>query len=131
MPKRRTAAVPLPAGWHNVTPRLIVRNARGLVAFLQSVFEAQGEFDDVRPSILRIGDSVVMVSEAGARPVATAFLYVYVNDVRATHRRGVDAGARAIEEPFDTGYGDVRGMIEDRWGNTWQIAMVQGGRHER
>jgi uncharacterized glyoxalase superfamily protein PhnB len=51
-----------------------------------------------------------------------AFLYVYVEDADATFRRAVDAGARPLEEPSDLEYGDRRGMVEDRWGNTWQIA---------
>jgi uncharacterized glyoxalase superfamily protein PhnB len=39
---------------------------------------------------------------------------------------GWDAGARSLEEPFDTPYGDRRCMIEDKWGNTWQIATQMG-----
>jgi hypothetical protein len=30
-----------------------------------------------------------------------------------------------IEQPFDLPYGD-RGMVEDRWGNLWQIATHLG-----
>jgi PhnB protein len=48
----------------------------------------------------------------------TAFLYVYVDDADATFRTAVAAGARAIEVPTDTPYGDRRGMVEDSWGNT-------------
>jgi len=33
-----------------------------------------------------------------------------------------EAGAQSIESPLNTPYGDRRAMIEDRWGNTWQIA---------
>ena len=51
-----------------------------------------------------------------------AFLYVYVDDADATYRRAVAAGARSLEAPIDTPYGDRRAMVEDRWGNTWQIA---------
>ena len=31
-------------------------------------------------------------------------------------------GANSVEAPTDTPYGDRRGMVEDKWGNTWQIA---------
>ncbi len=34
-----------PVGWHTVTPRLVARNAKGLVEFIHSVFEAEGSFD--------------------------------------------------------------------------------------
>ena len=40
----------------------------------------------------------------------------------ATHQRAVVAGARTLEAPFETPYGDRRYMVEDDWGNTWQIA---------
>jgi uncharacterized glyoxalase superfamily protein PhnB len=71
---------------------------------------------------------MVMVSNVGIRKVMTAFLYVYVDDADATYRRALDAGARSLEEPFDTPYGDRRCMVEDKWGNTWQIATQLGER---
>ena len=55
-----------------------------------------------------------------------AFLYVYVDDTDAAYRRAIDAGARSLEEPSDMPYGDRRCMVEDRWGNTWQIATHMG-----
>ena len=113
---------PAPAGWHTVTPRIVARDAKALVEFLTRVFGAAGEYRPDRPSEVRIGDSVIMVSDAGARPPTPAFLYVYVDDVDGTHRRAVDAGARSLEAPALVPYGDRRCMVEDRWGNTWQIA---------
>ena len=111
-----------PEGWHTVTPRIVAHDAAGLVEFLRRVFDATGDCLEAAPSVIRIGDSQLMISEAGTRAPMTAFLYVYVADVDATHRRAVAAGARTLEEPFDTPYGDRRSMVEDRWGNTWQIA---------
>ena len=111
-----------PPGWHTVTPRIVARDARGLVRFLASAFGARGEYDDARPSVVTLGDSIVMISDAGARPPAPAFLYVYVADTDSTYRRAVDAGARSLEAPMETPYGDRRAMVEDPWGNTWQIA---------
>ena len=69
-----------------------------------------------------IGDSVVMISDAGIRRPMTAFLYVYVDDTDAAYRRALAAGAHTLEEPSDMPYGDRRCMLEDAWGNTWQIA---------
>lgn len=112
----------LPAGWHTVTPRIVVRDAGRLVSFLAQVFGAAGEFEAERPTVAWIGDSALMISEAGIRPPTPAFLHVYVDDVDATFRRAVEAGARIVEEPFDTPYGDRRCMVEDEWGNTWQAA---------
>lgn len=96
-----------------------------LVEFLKQVFGATGEYVETRPSVITIGDSVLMISEAGMRRPMTAFLYVYVGNVEATYQRALKAGAHSIEEPFETPYGDRRCMVEDRWGNTWQIATTK------
>lgn len=111
-----------PDGWHTVTPRIVTRDARGLVGFLTVVFDASGEYLENRPSEVWIGDSVVMISDAGQRPAQPAFLYVYVEDADAAYQLAMDAGALSLEAPLDTHYGDRRCMIEDNWGNTWQIA---------
>ncbi|HKZ80174.1 MAG TPA: VOC family protein [Pyrinomonadaceae bacterium] len=111
-----------PEGWHTITPRIVVDGASQFVEFLWQVFGARGEYLEARPSVLRIGDSLVMISDAGIRNPMTAFLYIYVNDADATYQRALNAGARSLEEPFNTPYGDRRCMVEDKWGNTWQIA---------
>jgi uncharacterized glyoxalase superfamily protein PhnB len=105
-----------------VTPRIVVVDTKRFVDFLKQVFEATGDYLESRPSVIRIGDSLLMISEPAVRNKMTAFLYVYVDDADAVYRRAVEAGARTIEEPLDTPYGDRRCMVEDRWGNTWQIA---------
>jgi PhnB protein len=111
-----------PPGWPTVTPRIVTRDAHGLVDFLRGVFDATGTFQTSAPSIIGIGDSKIMVSEAGERGPETAFLYVYVADVETAWHRARERGATAIESPFDTPYGDRRCMVKDAWGNTWQIA---------
>ena len=111
-----------PEGWHTVTPRLVVRDARQLVEFLKQVFGATGEYQTERPSVITIGDSILMVSDAGIRSPMASFFYVYVSDTDTTHQRAIEAGARSLEAPFDTPYGDRRCMVEDEWGNAWQIA---------
>lgn len=111
-----------PAGWPNVAPRIVVSDSKGLVNFLREVFVATGEHQTQRPSEIWIGDSVILIGEPGVRPPLAAFLYVYVSDTDATYRRAVEAGARSLEAPTDMEYGDRRCMVEDAWGNTWQIA---------
>lgn len=115
-----------PAGWHTVTPRIVAHNALELVEFLSYVFSAIGEYDPAVPSVVRIGDSNVMISGAGPRSPKGAFLYVYVSDTDSTYRRALERGASSVEEPLDTPYGDRRCMVEDKWGNTWQIATRTG-----
>jgi uncharacterized glyoxalase superfamily protein PhnB len=71
---------------------------------------------------MRIGDSLIMVSDGGVREVRPTFLYVYVENTDETYQRAIEAGALTIEGPADMPYGDRRAMVQDRWGNTWQIA---------
>jgi PhnB protein len=117
-----------PEGWHTVTPRIVVNGAREMVDFVKEVFGATGDYEHDRPAILTIGDSIVMISDADVREPMPGFLYVYVDDVDATYRRAIQAGAISLEEPLDTPYGDRRGMVQDKCGNTWQIAAHSPGK---
>ena len=115
-----------PQGWHTVTPKLVVDDGRRAVEFLKQVFGATGDYVSDRPSVISIGDAMIMIGEVGIRSAVTSFLYVYVQDADATYQRALNAGARSLEKPMDTPYGDRRCMIEDQWGNTWQIATHMG-----
>jgi len=116
----------VPSGWPRVATRIVTRDAKGLVEFIIDVFGASGEYREARPSELRIGDSMLMVSDATERAPMGAFLHVYVEDTDATYHRALECGARSLEAAAVMPYGDRRAMIEDRWGNTWQIATYRG-----
>lgn len=116
-------SVPHP-GFRSVTPRIVVADAAAQIAFLRTVFGATGEHHADRPAEMRMGDSVVMVTQAGARELFPAFLYVYVSDADAAYARALGAGAISLEAPLDTPYGDRRAMVRDPFGNVWQIAHV-------
>jgi uncharacterized glyoxalase superfamily protein PhnB len=121
---KRSAPAPR-AGFHSVTPRIVVSDVAAQIAFLRSVFEATGEYHADRPAEMRIGDSLVMVTAPGGnRELFPAFLYVYVDDADAVFERAIAAGAASLEEPLDTPYGDRRAMVRDPFGNVWQIAHV-------
>ena len=111
-------------GYHSVTPRLVVDDVAGQVAFLRAVFDATGEVVDGRPAEIRIGDSLVMITSTAERDLFPAFLYVYVDDADRTYRTALDAGATSMEAPLDTPYGDRRAMVRDPFGNVFQIAHV-------
>ena len=112
----------IPDGWHSITPRLIVRDVPRMVEFLKQAFNADGEYNSERPSQLRIGDSLVMVSGVEVRDPMRSFLYLYVEDTDTTYERAMKAGAESLEDPCNTPYGDRRAMIRDPGGNIWQIA---------
>jgi PhnB protein len=118
----------IPKGWHSVTPRLVARDPARLVKFLKRAFAATGEFHAERPSVMKIGDSLVMISGVGPRKAMPTLLYLYVEDIDAAYRRALKAGAVSVEEPQDLPYGDRRGIVKDPGGNIWQIATHIVGR---
>jgi uncharacterized glyoxalase superfamily protein PhnB len=113
-----------PTGWRTITPRIVSRDSRNLVEFIKQVFEASGEYREGAPTILSIGDSMIMISDTDVRGPTPTFLYVYVRDADETYRLAVAAGAVSVEEPRNLPYGDRRAMIENRWANIWQIATL-------
>jgi PhnB protein len=48
--------------------------------------------------------------------------YVYVDDVDATYRAALAAGARSILEPTDQSYGDRTCGFVDPFDNRWWVA---------
>ena len=101
---------------------MVVSDLNAEVEFLRVVFDATGEVHVDRPAEIRIGDSLVMVSQAGERELFPAFLYVYVGNADDAFRRALAAGAVSIEEPLGTPYGHRRAMVRDPFGNVFQIA---------
>ncbi len=123
------AVKPKPDGYHSVTPYLIVDGAAGLIDFLKAAFAAQEfhRFDAPGGRIghaeVWIGDSAVMLGDARAEwQSMPSTLYVYVDDVDATYRRALEAGAETVQEPTDQFYGDRSAGVKDPCGNLWWIA---------
>jgi len=117
-----------PAGAPTVIPRIFTKDVAGLVDFMKTVFGARGELGFGGPTEMRIGDSLLLVSDGGTqRQPMPACLYVYVESADETYRRALAAGAESIEDPADMPYGDRRAMVRDAWGNLWKIATRQEG----
>lgn len=123
------AVNPIPAGYHTVTPYLVVRGVPSLIEFVQQTFDAQEIVRMARPdgivmhAEVRIGDSMVMMGEhTGDSEPKTAMLYVYVEDVDTVYQRAVAAGGVSISEPANQFYGDRHGGVKDAFGNQWWIA---------
>jgi PhnB protein len=119
-------------GFHTVTPYLTVDDASGLIDFLRQVFAAEEVRRDHHPdgsimnAELRIGDSIVELSQASARWAATpAALHIYVPDTDAAYDRALQAGAATLYEPADMPYAERSAGVRDPFGNTWFIATFQ------
>jgi PhnB protein len=126
------AVKPIPDGYHTITPYLTVQGVPKLIDFLKLAFEAR-EIErmaqpdgTIRHAELRIGDSVVMMGEAGGErePMPSA-MYLYVNDTDAVYRGALQAGATSLMEPADQFYGDRSAGVKDPSGNYWWIATHQ------
>jgi PhnB protein len=116
-----------PIGWPSVMPRIVTSDVTGLTEFLRTVFGGEGELRSGAPTEIRIGDSIILISDGGGvREAMPAFLYVYVENADETYRRAIAAGAESIETPGDMPYGDRRATVRDSWANVWQIATHRG-----
>jgi PhnB protein len=133
----KAKAKPIPEGYHRLTPYLIVDGAAKALDFYTRVFGARelmrmpGPGGKVGHAEIRIGDSVIMLAdehpEMGARgprkfggsPVS---LMLYVEDVDATVKTAVAAGAKLLRPVEDKFYGDRSGTIEDPFGHQWHVS---------
>jgi uncharacterized glyoxalase superfamily protein PhnB len=72
---------------------------------------------------LMIGDSLVMLGQAGGQwKPREAALYLWMNDVDATHAAALRAGGTSESEPEDKPYGHRTAGVIDPNGVTWWIA---------
>ena len=117
-----------PQGFHTVNPYLVVNGAAQLLAFLTKAFGAEevgerfkGPDGAIMHAAVRIGDSMVEVSDAPVKPMPAA-LHLYVEDTDATYRRALEAGGTSLREPMTTFYGDRSAGVTDPGGNSWWIA---------
>lgn len=120
---------PIPAGYHTVTPYLVVTGAMQVIDFASQAFGAEeierhtGPDGAITHAEIRIGDSVVMLGEASAGyPPRPAMLHLYVEDVDAVYQRALQAGATSIRELRNEAYGDRTGGVQDASGTQWWIA---------
>lgn len=128
-PAGERSVQPIPEGYHTVTPFLLTNNATDLIEFIKKAFDGEIDYmmksDDgkVRHSTVRIGDSLVMISDGTdqyeSRP---GMLHLYVEDVDAVYEQAIRAGATSLREPADQFYGDRSAGVEDDWGNQWWLA---------
>jgi PhnB protein len=119
---------PIPDRYHSVTPYLIVEGADRVFEFTKQAFGAEEVFrmDGPDGSIghaeVRIGDSIVMMAEAGEQwPAMPGGIHLYVEDCDSTYARALEAGGESIQEPADQFYGDRSGGVRDPGGNLWWI----------
>ena len=119
---------PIPDGYQTVTPYLSVKGATQVIAFLKKAFGAEeisvskGLNGEILNAEIRLGTSMVMVSDSRDHTPRPGQLYLYVPDTDAAYRSAVAAGGKSLMEPADQFYGDRNAGVEDTAGNQWWIA---------
>ena len=120
---------PIPPGYHNVTPYLIVEGAARVIDFAKQAFGAEeimrmdGKDGAIGHAEFKIGDSRVMVADSSDRwPSMPVSLHLYVEDCDSLYARAMEAGGTSLREPVDEFYGDRSAGVKDPAGNLWWLA---------
>jgi PhnB protein len=137
---------PTPAGYHTVTPYLLIRGASDAIEFYAKAFDAtevmrlQGPDGIVGHAEVRIGNSHVMLADEHpdmdflgpqSRGGTTVSLLIYVDDVDSVFAQAIDAGAEELKPLCDQFYGDRSGTVVDPWGHIWTVATrIENLAHE-
>ncbi|HEX8436016.1 VOC family protein [Archangium sp.] len=135
--KRAKKALPIPKGYHVVTPSLVVRGADKAIEFYKKAFSAKelnrmpGPDGKLLHAEIKIGDSIVMLSDEfpqmGSSSPETvggisASLMIYTKDADALFNQALAAGAKVSMPLSDMFWGDRYGRVKDPFGHDWQIA---------
>ena len=127
---------PIPPGYHNVTPYLIVRNGAAAIEFYKKAFNAvelmrfPGPGGKIMHAEVKIGDSPVMLADempedghVGPQTLggAAVSMMLYVEDVDKQFAQAVAAGATVKRPVADQFYGDRNGILTDPFGHVWTL----------
>lgn len=127
----------IPEGFHTVTPYLVVRDAAGAIDFYKQAFGAEELFrlegppGKVGHAELKIGDSIIMLSdemEGGncrspqSLGGTAVNIFLYVKDVDEVFSQAVSAGATVVMPLEDMFWGDRYGQVTDPFGHSWALA---------
>ncbi|HVH85615.1 MAG TPA: VOC family protein [Terriglobales bacterium] len=128
---------PVPDGYNTVTPYLTVRGAAAAIDFYKRAFGATelfrmpGPDGKIMHAEILIGDSHVMLADESARAEAkapetlkgtSASIFLYFEDVDASFKRAVDAGATTTQPLQNMFWGDRFGKLTDPFGHKWMLA---------
>jgi PhnB protein len=127
----------IPEGYYSLTPYLVIKGAAKAIEFYKKAFGAEetvrmpGPDGGVMHAELKIGNSVLMLADENpergffspsTRGGSTSSVMLYTEDVDATFKQAVAAGAKADMPPADMFWGDRMGNLTDPFGHSWAIA---------
>lgn len=127
----------IPDGYYSLTPYLVIKGAAEAIDFYKNVFGAHeimrmpGPEGRIMHAEIKIGNSVLMLADENpergflspsSRGGATGSTMFYTEDVDATFKAAVSAGAKGDQPPTDMFWGDRMANITDPFGHNWAIA---------
>ncbi|HTQ62219.1 MAG TPA: VOC family protein [Candidatus Solibacter sp.] len=114
-----------------VLPHVVYQDLVGAIAWLNAAFGFREHYRYGAPSgaQVHLGNAWMMLRQAregSASPAklgcATQSLTVFIEDVEAHYQRAKAAGAKIVEEPHTTEYGEFQYGAEDLEGHHWLFA---------
>ena len=127
----------IPEGYYSLTPYLVVKGAAAAIEFYTKAFGATemmrmpGPGGKIMHAELKIGNSVLMLADENperghlspaSRGGHTSSVMFYTDDVDATFRKAIAAGAKETTPVTDMFWGDRMGNLTDPFGHSWAIA---------
>jgi len=128
---------PIPAGYHTITPYLIMKDAAGALEFYKKAFNAKEILRSPMPdgkighAEIMIGNSHLMLADEcpemnmrgaqtfGGSPV---MIHLYVEDVDTIFNQAIKAGAKELRPLADQFYGDRSGCLVDPFQHMWSVS---------
>ena len=129
-----------PAGYHTVTPYLIVDNAAKALEFYQKALNAKEMFrlpitgdkgaQKIGHAEIKIGNSQLMLSDeypdmdaVGPKTLGgtPASFMIYVDDVDKAFDQAIKAGGKSLQPVEDQFWGDRTGTLLDPFGHKWTL----------
>jgi PhnB protein len=118
----------VPEGYGTVTPFLNIKGAAEAIDFYKRAFGAEEMSrhttpgGDIAIAIMKIGTSLVRISDAVKEAATQSTLHLYVDDVDKWWKRAIDAGCMEVFPLKNMFFGDRFGIVKDRFGNRWSMA---------
>ncbi len=136
--KRSSGPSPIPAGFHSVTPYLVIDGAAQAIEWYKKAFGAKEINRSPVPggkilnAQIKIGDSFVMMSDDFQMGTAkapstvgstTVTLHVFTKDVDKLFQQALAAGAKEIMPLDNQFWGDRYGQLQDPFGHLWSLSQ--------
>ena len=133
----KNSVKPIPDGFHTATPYLTVKGATAAIDFYKRAFGATelfrmpGPDGKIMHAEITIGNSRIMLADecaANATQAPTSLngtaigIFLYVEDVDASYKQAIKAGAKETQPVQDMFWGDRFGKLTDPFGHKWMLA---------